>query len=143
MRMGRRVALRVGGGLAAFAWWLALGMIGMRLPSRMSVSDGGDVLGVLAWFTATAALAAVAGWQRDWVMALAVLLGGILGAAVAQWAAGVPEVEPGADPAMRSFYEQMVLIIAAGFAAVVGLLVVVAGYAVGRIAARRVRDGPG
>jgi hypothetical protein len=70
-------------------------------------------------------------------MALSVYLGGIVGAAAVAWAAGAPEVEPDADPAMRDAYELMVTVIAAGASAVLGFLGVVAGYSLGRVMGSR------
>jgi hypothetical protein len=99
---------------------------------------GGDgfrqrtVLELLAWFIAPAALAFVAGLRRDPIASRLIYLAGIVGAVAVAWAGGAVGVEPGADPAMRSSYFAMLIVIAAGIAAVVGLVVVAAGYWVGR-----------
>jgi hypothetical protein len=136
-----RVAFRVGVGAATLCGWLGLAALGNPLQWRYSVDTLADVLGLLAWFVPAVILAVIAGWRRDRIAAVLIVLGGMLGAAVVASARGVPEVEPGADPAMRAGYQEMVTLIAAGVAAVLGSLAVVAAYSLGRIAGPR--HGPG
>ncbi len=133
-----QVIFRVGAGVATFASWLALGAGGqaLRTPGRAGVDGMADLVGLVAWFAAAAALAGLAGWRHDWIAAAAVYLGGIVGAAAVAWAAGVPEVVPGEPSAMRTAYHGMVMMVAAGMSAVLGALVVTAAYGLGRLLGR-------
>jgi hypothetical protein len=80
-------------------------------------------------------------WRRNLVAARLIYLGGIAGASAVAWAAGAVGVEPTADPAMRSSYYAMLIVIAAGVSAVVGFAVVAAGYwLVRRLATRPDRN---
>ena len=115
-------------------FWLSVGLI------TVAASLLGGTAGTsqsLAPFLVTGALACLAGWRRDPVAARVIYVGGIVGAAAVAWAAGPVGVEPRADPAMRSSYYVMLIVIAAGFSAVLGAGVVVAGYWLGRLATRR------
>jgi len=135
----RHIAFRLSAGVFVVASWLAIGIGGglaLRTPGRTTVHDIVDLFGLLAWFVVPGALACLAGWRRDRVAALLICLSGIVGAAVVAWVAGVPEVELGADPAMRSGYQLMVVFIAAGLSALLGSVVVVIGYLLGRFVGR-------
>jgi hypothetical protein len=126
----RDAARRVGYPLVAAALTLASFLI-------MGIAGGdgfrqGTVLELLAWFVAPAALAFVAGLRRDPVASRLVYLAGIVGATAVAWAGGAVGVEPDADPAMRSSYHMMLIVIAAGIAAVVGLVAAAAAYWAGR-----------
>lgn len=122
------IGFRLSAGVISMAAWLVI--------ATMVGNDRGDLLAVLAPFAALGVLACLAGRRGDPVAAYAILLGGIVGATVVAWAAGAVGVEPGADPAMRSSYHAMLVIIAAAIAAVVGSLVVLAGYQIGRLVRR-------
>ena len=109
-------------GLITVAAWLVIGTGGGPLP--------------LAPFFVAGALACLVGWRRDPVAARVIYVGGIIGAAAVAWAAGPVGVEQGADPAMRSSYYAMLVVIAAGVSAALGAFVVVAGYWLGRLVTR-------
>jgi hypothetical protein len=119
----RRIGLWVCAGVITVAAWLVIG------------SDHDNAY--LGPYVALGALACLAGWRGDRVAALVIYLGGIVGATAVALAAGAVGVEPGADPAMRSSYYAMLVIIAAAVAAVIGLLVVAVSYQVGRLVRRR------
>jgi hypothetical protein len=111
-----RTAIRLLAGLTATAVWSAAPTNDLRLVP----------------FLVTGALACVAGWQRDPATAWLLYLGGILGATAGAWAAGPVGVLPGEDPVMRSSYHMMLVVIAAGIAAILGGLEILAGYWLGR-----------
>lgn len=115
----RRIGLWVCAGVITVAAWLVIG--------------SGHDNAYLGPYVALGALACLAGWRGDRVAALVIYLGGIVGATAVALAAGAVGVEPGADPAMRSSYYAMLVIIAAAVAAVIGLLVVAVSYQVGRL----------
>jgi hypothetical protein len=119
----RRIGLWVCAGVITVAAWLVIG--------------SGHDNAYLGPYVALGALACLAGWRGDRVAALVIYLGGIVGATAVALAAGAVGVEPGADPAMRSSYYAMLVIIAAAVAAVIGLLVVAVSYQVGRLVRRR------
>jgi hypothetical protein len=111
----------------------------LTLASFLLIGTAGDpgfrqstVLELLAWFIAPAVLAFVAGLRRDPLASRVIYVAGIVGATVLAWAGGAVGVERDADPAMRSSYHAMLILIAAGIAAVVGLVAVTGGYWVGR-----------
>jgi hypothetical protein len=115
--------------LASFLLLGAAGDAGFRQRTALEL---------LAWFVAPGVLALVAGSRRDPLAARLIYVAGIGAAGAIAWAGGAVGVEPGADPAMRASYHAMLVVIAAGIAAVVGLAVVAAGYWVGRrVAASR------
>lgn len=113
--------------------WLAAGVI--TVVAWLVIGTGHDNV-YLGPYVALGALACLAGWRRDPIAALVIYLGGIVGATTVAVAAGAVGVEPDADPAMRSSYYAMLVIIAAAVATVVGLLVVAVGYQVGRLVRR-------
>jgi hypothetical protein len=119
----RRIGLRVCAGVITVAAWFLIG--------------SGHDNAYLGPFVALGVLACLSGWWGDRVAAFVIYLGGIVGATAVAVAAGAVGVEPGADPAMRSSYYAMLVIIAAAVAAVIGLLVVAVGYRVGRLVRRR------
>lgn len=119
----RRIGLWVCAGVITVAAWLVIG--------------SGHDNAYLGPYVALGALACLAGWRGDRVAALVIYLGGIVAATAVALAAGAVGVEPGADPAMRSSYYAMLVIIAAAVAAVIGLLVVAVSYQVGRLVRRR------
>ena len=114
-----RIGLWLAAGVTTVAAWLVIG------------TDHDNAY--LGPFVALGALACVAGWRDDRVAALAIYLGGIVGAMAVAWAAGAVGVERGADPAMRSSYHAMLVFLAAVVAAVLGSVVVTAGYLLGRL----------
>lgn len=118
-----RIGLWLSAAVTAAATWLVIGT--------------GHDNAYLGPFVALGALACVAGWRGDRVAALAIYLGGIVGATVVAWAADAVGVEPGADPAMRSSYHAMLVIVAAGVSVVLGSVIVGAGYLMGRLARTR------
>jgi hypothetical protein len=118
----RRIGLGLSAGVITVAAWLMIG-------TGHDNSYPGP-------YVALAALACLAGWSGDRLAARVIYLGGIVGATAVAVAAGAVGVEPDADPAMRSSYYAMLVIIAAAVAAVIGLLVVAVGYQVGRLARR-------
>ena len=120
--MSRRIVLWAAVGVMSVAAWLLIG-------------SGHDNT-YLGPYVALAGLAGLAGWWHDRVAALVTYVGGIVGATVVAVAAGAVGVEPGADPAMRSSYYAMLVIIAASVAAVLGLVAVAGGYFVGRLVRR-------
>ena len=116
----RRYGLWLSAGVTTVGAWLVIG------------TDHDDTY--LGPFLALGALACVAGWRGDRVAALAIYLGGIVGATAVAWAAGAVGVERAADPALRSSYHAMLVFLAAAVAAVLGSVVVAAGYLLGRLA---------
>ena len=121
----RRIGLALSAGVITVAAWLVIGT--------------GHDNAYLGPYVALAALACLAGWWGDRVVALVIYVGGIAGATIVAVAAGAVGVEPGADPAMRSSYYGMLVFLAAAVAAVLGLVVVAGGYLVGRLV-RRLRS---
>jgi len=120
------IVFRLVAGVIVVAAFLMIGIAG---------GDGfnpSNLLEFFGWFLGPAAIACLAGWRRDPVAARLIYLGGIVGAIAVAWAAGAVGVEPGADPAMRSSYHMMLILIAAGITAVVGFAAVVVGYWLGR-----------
>jgi hypothetical protein len=120
------IVFRLAAGVITAAAFLVIGIVG---GDGFTPSNG---LEFVEWFLGPGAIACLAGWRRDPVAARLIYLGGIVGATAVAWAAGAVGVEPGADPAMRSSYHLMLILIAAGIAAVVGLAAVVAGFWLGR-----------
>lgn len=121
----RRIGLRLSAGVIAVAVWLVIG-------------SGHDNT-YLGPYVALGALACLAGWWGDRVAALVIYVGGIVGAIIVAVTAGAVGVQPGADPAMRSSYYGMLVVLAAAVAAVLGLFVVAGGYLVGRLIRRLTR----
>ena len=120
----RRIGLWMAVGGIAFAVWLVIAaIVGNDRASLFTVLAPSLALGVLASF---------AGWRGDRHAAFAIVVGGIAAAAAIAWAAGAVGVEPGADPAMRSSYHAMLVVIAGATAAIVASLSVATGYVLGR-----------
>lgn len=125
---GSPVGFRLSVGAASVAAWLVVATI--------VGNDRGDVFAVLAPFAGVGVLASLAGWRTDAMAAVAIYLGGIVGATTVAWAAGAVGVEPGADPAMRTSYHATLIVIAAAIAAMVGSVIVFVGYRLGRVFGR-------
>ena len=124
----RHIGLWLAASVTTVATWLLIGT--------------GHDNAYLGPFVTLAVLACAAGWRGDPVAALAIYLGGIVGATAVAWAAGAVGVERGADPAMRSSYHAMLVFLGASVAAVLGSVVVSGGYLLGRLARdKRRRQG--
>jgi len=117
-------------GPARITLWLAAGVTTVAAWLLIGTGHNNAYLGP---YVALGALACVAGWRGDRVAAVAIYLGGIIGATAVAWAAGAVGVEPGQDPAMRSSYHAMLVIVALAVSAVLGSVVVGVGYLLGRL----------
>ena len=115
-------------------FWLSAGAI--TVVAWLVIGTGHTNL-YLGPYVVLAALACLAGWWGDRVAALVIYLGGIVGATTVAWAPGADWYSSAEDPAHRQGYFEMVVIMAGVVAAVLGLLVVVGGYLVGRAIRRR------
>jgi hypothetical protein len=133
--LARNTGFRLAAGAVTVAAFLVIGLAGGEGFNPNSLPD------FLMWFLAPGAVAGLAGWRRDRVAARLIYVGGIVGATAVAWAAGAIGVEPGADPAMRSSYYMMLIVIAAGVSAVVGVAVVAAGYWLGHRLATKINRG--
>jgi len=116
-------------------FWLSAGVI--TVVAWLVTGTGHDNL-YLGPYVVLGALACLAGWRRDRVAALVIYLGGIIGAMAVAWSAGPVGVRDDGINFIesRSAYFEMLVIIAAAVAAVLGLLVVAGGYLVGRLVRR-------
>lgn len=124
-----RIRFRLSAGAAAVAAWLVIATIVGH--------DRGDLFAVLAPFSALGLLSFLAGSRTEAIAAAAILFGGIVGATAVAIAAGAIGVAPSVDPAFRSSYHGMLIMIDAGIAAVVGSVFVFGGYRLGRMVTRR------
>ncbi len=132
--------VRLAGGLLAVVAWLLVGW-----AAKWSYLGGPNMTwgyGV-APYVALGVLAVLAGRRADRVAALLIYLGGIIGATTLAWVAGPVGVEAGAAPELRAGYFMMLVIIAAGISAVVGLVAVWGGYWLGRQTKRDKRPTAG
>ena len=119
LRIGLRLAAGV---IAAVAW-----------PLTTTSERIGDPVVLLPPLVVLGVVACLAGWLADRSAAVAAWVGGTVGAAVVVWAAGPVGVLPAEDSAMRSAYHSMLIMVAAGTAAVLGAIAVVGGYLLGRL----------
>ena len=116
------------------SFWLSAGVI--TVVAWLVIGTGHDNL-YLGPYVVLGALACLAGWRGDRVAALVIYLGGIVGARTVAWAPGADWYSSAEDPAHRQGYFNLVVTMAGSVAAVLGLLVVVGGYLVGRAVRRR------
>ena len=117
------------------SFWLSAGVI--TVVAWLVIGTGHTNL-YLGPYVALGALACLAGWRGDRVAALVIYLGGIIGATAVAWSAGpVGLRDDGINfIASRSAYLEMLVIIAAAVAAVLGPVAVAGGYLVGRLVRR-------
>jgi hypothetical protein len=113
--------------------WLFAGVIAVAATVVIGWGHDNAYVGP---YLALAVLASLAGWWRHRNAALAIYVGGIVGSTIVALGAGAVGVEPGADPAMRSSYYAMLVVLAGAVAAVLGLVVVPGGYLVGHLVRR-------